>query len=179
VAEPTENRKAKKTVFNRRSVESFGRHFLIICPNCRQCAQVLSQDDDERVQTRMVCACCGLAKTWVQKHSGIYNGSDPTRYEEGAICIGAAVDWYFHAPLWLQESCCGETLWAYNADHLDWLEDFVSAELRKRSPDEKQGWSNRALVSRLPKWIKKANNRKSLLQAIARMRKRLEAGSMS
>lgn len=163
----------QKTKFDLRSVESFGFLFLIVCPHCQKCAQVLTHQEEECVQVRLICASCGLAKAWVQNHAGIYTGADPARYDEGAICIGAPVDWYFHEPLWLQEHCCGHILWAYNGEHLAWLRTFVSDRQRQRAPHPEHGWSNRSLISRLPKWVKSASNRKALLQAITRMERRL------
>ena len=162
-----------KIKFDLKSVERFGHLFLVVCPQCGNCAQVASHQDEECIQARVICAACGLARAWVQKHPGFYTSADSTLFEDGAICIGAPVDWYFHEPLWLREPCCGHTLWAYNRDHLAWLRTFVSAGLRQREPDPEQGWSNRSLVSRLPKWIKQASNRNALLRAITRMEQRL------
>ncbi|MGI5171658.1 hypothetical protein ACQEU3_45665 [Spirillospora sp. CA-253888] len=34
-------------------------------------------------------------------------------------------------PLWLQRSCCGHVLWAYNVRHLDLLESYAAAKLRE------------------------------------------------
>ena len=68
--------------------------------------------------------------------------ADPTRYPPGVVAVGGPVDWYFHLPLWLQAPCCGETLWAYNAAHLDFLfENYVRATLREHSRGE-HGWRN-------------------------------------
>jgi hypothetical protein len=62
--------------------------------------------------------------------------------------------------------CGGQTLWAYNLGHLDFIEAFVTAELRERQPDDRYGWSNRSLFSRLPKWMQSAKNREQILKAI-------------
>jgi Zn ribbon nucleic-acid-binding protein len=157
-----------------RTVESFGHLFFIVCPRCRKQAKVATEQEEACIQARLICASCGLAKAWVQKHTGVYTSSDAAYFSDGQICIGAPVDWYFHEPLWLQEPCCGRILWAYNSQHLQWLREFVSAGLREREPDADQGWSNRSLASRLPGWIKKASNRHRILQAVTRLEKRLK-----
>ncbi len=72
--------------------------------------------------------------------------------------------------LWLAVDCCGHTLYANNVAHLDFLEGFVGATLRERNPDPTHGWSNRALASRLPAWLKSAANRSEILKAIRKLR---------
>src|SRR5262249_265980 len=63
-------------------------------------------------------------------------------------------NWHFRLPLWLQVSCCGEILWAFNEDHLAFLEKFIGAQLRERAED---GWySNHSMTIRLPKWMQSA-----------------------
>jgi hypothetical protein len=77
------------------------------------------------------------------------------------IRVGDKTDWYFQYPLQLQIECCGQTLWAYNEKHLEFIKNYVEAKLRARTPN-----INRSLVSRLPKWIKSARNRERILRAI-------------
>ncbi|MEV8373240.1 hypothetical protein AB0P21_10920 [Kribbella sp. NPDC056861] len=80
-----------------------------------------------------------------------------------------AIDPYFHHPLWLQTDCCGQILWAYNAEHLDLLEASVGARLRERGVDRQ--WAS--VVERLPTWIKSAKNRAEILRAAGRLRSSL------
>jgi hypothetical protein len=84
------------------------------------------------------------------------------------ISIGGNFDWYFGLPLWLQISCCRETLWAYNYKHLEFIENYVSANLRERTPN-----LNKSVASRLPKWIKSAKNRDEILKAIKKLKSKL------
>src|SRR5215212_7033778 len=69
------------------------------------------------------------------------------------------LDWYFGLPLWLQTPCAGQVLWAWNEWHLDWMERYVAADLRERTPN-----INMSLASRLPRWIKSAKNRDEVLK---------------
>ncbi|WP_336212225.1 hypothetical protein [Nonomuraea sp. LPB2021202275-12-8] len=59
-------------------------------------------------------------------------------------------------------------LWAYNAEHLDFLERYVRAFIREREPNR-----NGSLASRLPAWLKDAKNRDAVLGCCATLRVRL------
>lgn len=78
--------------------------------------------------------------------------------------LGEAADPYFGLPLWLRADVRGETLWAYNRDHLSFLDAYVRATLRQRAPKH-----NASLASRLPPWMKTAKMRHDVLDAIARL----------
>ncbi len=81
---------------------------------------------------------------------------------------GEAYDPHFGFGLRLQTRCAGEVLWAYNAEHLAFLRDYVAASIRERAPN-----ANGTLASRLPAWIKKAGNRDAVRRAVARLERRL------
>ena len=93
-------------------------------------------------------------------------------YSGGGIAVGGNFDWYFRFPLWLEISCCGETLWAYNEKHLEFIEKYVAAKLRERVPN-----INKSLASRLPDWIKRAKNRDEILKAIGKLKEKLNGKS--
>jgi hypothetical protein len=94
-------------------------------------------------------------------------------YRPGVVGIGAAVDAYFHEPLWLRTPCSGHELWAYNEQHLAFIKEYVSAELRGSYRDTQYGYSNQSLASRLPTWMKSAKNRDAVVAAVARLQERL------
>ena len=79
-----------------------------------------------------------------------------------------AVDPWFGLPLWLRTSCCGEVLWARNAGHLQFLANYVGATIREREPNQ-----NSSIVSRLPKWMKAAKNRTTIMGCIAHLQETL------
>ncbi len=143
------------------SIDAFQDQVLVRCPRCQSCA-VVSCRNPEAVHLfaprRFSCPSCGTAKDWAGREIG---GTDS----------GSPVDRYFHYSLWLQISCCGDILWAYNLPHLAFIEAFVRAELRERQPDEQNGWSNRSIASRLPRWIQSRKNRDAILKAIATLQK--------
>lgn len=155
------------------TLESFGSSFLVVCPKCEGRATVLNRGDEAHPKIRLTCRVCGHSDDWVCLNPGYCYSADSTKYQKGSVCIGGAVDWYFHLPLWLQTPCCGETLWAYNEEHLNFLENFVSASLREQEKDEQFGGSNRSLASRLPKWMQSAKNRERVLKRLAELRDKL------
>src|SRR5699024_2318562 len=115
------------------------------------------------VARRLVCAHCGLTK---ERAAQAY----PPREQDA---------WYDALELWLQTPCCGETLWAYNKEHLDFLEQYVAATLRERTHPDGTLWSqtparNSTLASRLPAWIKSAKNREAVLKGIGKLRQMLD-----
>ena len=125
-------------------VYSFVDRVLVSCPNCSQCATMT------RADKRFICAHCGRTKT------GIY--WDIIGPDSGTLGLS----------LYLQTDCCGHKLWAFNAEHLRFLRDYVSADHRVHARDE-HGWSNRSLANRLPKWMSSAKNRANVLRAIDRL----------
>ena len=155
-----------------RTLLDFGGKFLVVCPRCS--AQAWVRDRGPTVVPRIALTCphCGLSQFWTAAQPGVLTAADPKRYPPGVVALGAAVDWYFHLPLWLQIACCGETLWAYNAVHLDFIESYVRATLREHARGE-YGWRNQALANRLPRWMKDAHNRAEILTCVERLRQKL------
>jgi hypothetical protein len=117
----------------------------------------------------LTCPHCGLSQVWVPAKPGILTGADPKRYPPDVVAMGCPVDWYFHLPLWLPIGCCGETLGAYNAAHLVFIEDYVRATVREHARGE-HGWRNQALHNRLPRWMKDGKNREAVLKCVWRLR---------
>jgi len=87
--------------------------------------------------------------------------------------LGSPTDPHFGLDLWLQLPCCGETLWARNVEHLEFLADYVQAKLRERSSDTPEhGFRNKLMTSRLPTWLTQGSNRKKVLSCIAQLRQK-------
>ncbi|MFE0149927.1 hypothetical protein ACFWY5_22440 [Nonomuraea sp. NPDC059007] len=112
--------------FRDRRERKYGYDFidevLVRCPRCDGCAVVLAHPgitkDSETAAygRRLRCRECGYVKDEAF----------------GFALVGGPVDPFFQRPVWLQASCCGHVLWAYNIRHLDLLEAFVAAKLRER-----------------------------------------------
>ena len=138
-------------------LEAFADRFLVRCPRCGSCAVVVTEPNSEHYPffwpRRLTCSQCGLWRRW----------------ESRSVTIdGGPTDGYFHLPPWLQTPCVGETLWAFNEAHLQFIDGFVRARHRERVPNV-----NRSAASRLPRWIKSAKHRDAVLHGIERLRAQL------
>ena len=161
------------TKFNENQIllDKFATEFLVCCPKCQKKARIAAAPKEELI-VRLTCNNCGNLQNWECTQSGTTMcAQNPELYQKGVISIGSSVDWCFHLPLWLRIQCCGHELWAYNYEHLEWLQNYVSAKLRERTRDDESGWRNQSLASRLPKWIKQAKNRQGILDAINKLQK--------
>jgi hypothetical protein len=134
---------------------------LVRCPRCGRRASVLPAPQTAGVSRRpctrrsVSCLTCS--------YSAHVPGPKGSR---GTISLGGCSDAYFGLPLWLTTECRGHVLWAYNTEHLDLLEAFVSARLRERGPIP----GTMSMVERLPAWIKDAKHRDDVVSAIHRLR---------
>ncbi len=140
------------------TIYEFIDEFLVECPKCALMAKVVLSNNYSTRKIRLfsprklVCPNCSHIETC----------------EGNKAVVDGAIDWYFGYPLWLQVSCCGNILWAYNEHHLDLLESYVSAKLRERKPK-----IIRSVASRLPQWIIAAKNRDAALKGIERLKEKL------
>jgi hypothetical protein len=147
-----------------KTIYAIGYEFLVHCPRCDNCALVVPRNGEQGFASRkLVCTKCGYTQDWEGK----------------AMVVGGSFDWYFRLPLWLQTPCCGKILWAYNREHLDFLESYVKAGLRESFPLKiyetgQVMWRNKSLASRLPTWMKRAKNRDEVLRGIERLRQKIE-----
>jgi hypothetical protein len=79
-------------------------------------------------------------------------------------------DPYFGEELWLRKECCGgHVLWAFNLEHLNFLEAFIAAKLRER-PANNPAEMRDTMTWKLPGWMKAAKNRDELIEKIHRIR---------
>ena len=167
-------------------LEDFAEIMYVRCPKCQKCASVTRiPSDEEKINAdisrrfsswrmegfattagsyrrsfsprKLSCLHCGYTKTW----------------EGHARGAKGPCDWYFGLPLWLQTPCCGNILWAFNEEHLNFLEQYVAANHRVKYHVDGQ-MRNHTMASRLPIWMKSAKNRQQVLKGIARLRRMLE-----
>ena len=140
------------------SLESFNNPCFVVCPKCSGCAVIsiaLGEENRWFSKRNLVCLNCTYRDVWSS------NAISRLWCE--------AKDDYFNLPLWLQVPCGENTLFAYNTEHLKFLESFVGAKLRERKRDPKFGWSNRSAVSRLPEWIQSRKKREVVLKGIKKL----------
>ncbi|OPH59245.1 hypothetical protein BC351_20215 [Paenibacillus ferrarius] len=121
---------------------------LIECPYCLKCAKgIRTQNTD--FEYKLSCSRCGIL----------------TNATAGSSGYGT----FMGINLWLKTNCCGNLLWAYNKEHLDFLDNYITSSLRERIPNR-----NQSLASRLPEWIKSRKNREELAKGIEKLRSRIE-----
>lgn len=154
-----------------KQVFDFINDVLVECPSCDSQAIIkcngFSFSASKSNEIKLVCTHCGYSKSLQQKPDSILFSLPGHQIVGKHFYIGGAVDPFFHAPLWLRTSCCGNILWAYNYQHLTFLESFVEAKLRERTGKEP---SNKSLGSRLPKWMTTKKNRADVIQSIATLK---------
>lgn len=124
---------------------------LVVCPSCGGCVRVVPVGDVRRA----ACPVCA----WTRE------AGEPT------TAFGVPYDPWLGLPLWLRAPVAGETLWAFNAEHLALLESYVRADLRERGDHDPR--LPRPMVDTLPRWLKEAKHRDAVLAGIARLRERL------
>lgn len=140
----------------------FAGRILVVCPRCGGRALVVPRPDEaprfphELMFTprRLVCAACGA--------TGEREASAAARV---GAAMGGTEDPFFGQPLWLQTRCVGHILWAYNEKHIDELAAYVSAALRQHIASPTM-----AMFSRLPVWMKRADNRPEVLAGLGTLR---------
>lgn len=143
----------------------FTGHILVVCPRCGGCALVLPRPGlPERKYVyellfqprRLACRGCGAVADWEAEVRGA-----------GLVAVapGGTEDPFFRRPLWLQTRCAGQILWAYNEEHVNELSAYVGATLREHGASPK-----RAMLTRLPRWMNRSDNRSDVLVGLETLR---------
>ena len=144
-------------------IYAFVKDILVVCPSCSGKAIVQTGNFVEMPfeikDVRAVCPSCGFNKQF-----------GPISMNNKSMVFGAPTDPFFRFPVWLQTDFEGQTLWAYNVAHLDFLEAHVGAKLRERNG---QPHKVRSIGARLPRWMTNKHNRASILKQLDLLRLRI------
>jgi hypothetical protein len=124
------------------------------CPQCQK--QTIAHAMPAAQTARLSCVHCGFFKE-VSTRKTHANGMP---YE-----LMVAAHAYFDAALWYSAPFKNDTFWAYNPEHLTYLEDYITAKLREHSDRE-----HFTLLEKLPKFYHEAKNREGLLKLIEKLR---------
>jgi hypothetical protein len=127
------------------SVYDLWDHWIVPCPSCKKPVDLTSR--------KLSCIHCGYSKVFSEEGTWVK-----------LVPVSVPMEDYLTIP------CCGHMLWAVNLEHLDFLEQYVGAQLRER-----QANVNKSMASRLPQWIKDRKNRQEILACITKLRDRLTA----
>jgi hypothetical protein len=128
-----------KTRFNayEKKINDFYEDVIIVCRNCE--SKAIAKKIVKTI--KITCQTCG------------YNKIENTIY----------VNYNY----WLSINFSGNELWAYNYEHLDFLTNHITAELRERNLTS---ISNNSIGSRLPKWMTSKKNRENILKALEKLK---------
>lgn len=107
--------------------------------------------DYEKMKAILFCESCGVNKQTSTEIS-LFGISGKWRL---------AAHSYFDAQLWLEHAFKNDVLFAFNLEHLTYLEQYIAADLREHK--DRTGFT---LLERLPKFYHEAKNRKALLAII-------------
>lgn len=149
----------KRFLDQNKSIYFFSDYQMVVCPQCAQCADIVTIARETKPQrAKLTCLHCGYnaQKQWTKLKK---KPSVPT-------------DFYFHLPLWLQYPCEGHRLWAYNVEHLQYLRDFIAADLRVQRKYGGYSWDCYSVVGRLPRCAQLATNRDKVLAIMDKMLKK-------
>jgi len=126
------------------------------CNNCFEKFEYESQPLKEKPETyKTKCPHCDFQEEWKAKTYRVK--------EESKVDNGLVKEMWYDLPLWFQKEVGGNLFWAYNLDHIDYLERYIKADLRERN---NEGSGNGTMISRLPQFVKAAKNREKLLKIL-------------
>lgn len=129
------------------------------CDDCGKEFETIIPDQKEKVnEITIACPHCGITRTYKPKNE---------EYKIGYQTTGQAADPIFNLPLWFQAGVRGDLFWAYNRAHLNEIKSYVKSKLRER-----QTTTHTTMVEKLPKFIKEAKNRETLLKVIERLERK-------
>lgn len=135
-------------------LSDFQDEVWVVCPSCSK--QAIATLNKAEKKARLLCTQCGNNKTY----------STLVAYEKGkTLEIKQAAHLFFDARLWFSIPFKGEIFWAYNTNHLNYLEQYIAAKIREHS-----NRSHFTLLEKLPKFYHEAKNREALLKVIAKLK---------
>jgi len=148
------------TTQNRVQEESFATDILIVCDRCGKDAVLVGlRGTTPQISFVEEASCAHCGRVWQVK--------PPTRSSSD----DGSLPRYQWLKLWLSTDFRGHRLWAYNEQHLCWLESFIGAEIR----EDKLAGGSSALHAILPRWMTSSKNRDDVIAALAKLRKKLPA----
>ena len=147
---------------------------LVVCPKCQKKASITTGKFSTIIfheeNLKLVCENCGLNMRLSEKPISFNTSITDLNCSTGrGFTIGNGKDPFFDCELWLTKQCAENNLWAYNYEHLEFMNIHVKATLRERNNGVP---NNRSLGSRLPKWISSKKNREIILKCIDELKKK-------
>ena len=144
-------------------LSEFRFQFIIHCPKCNNKTTLTNNTISSYIEGKIVCPTCGFNKKLGGNSSYAISTVDGRIIESKAVMENPKGLKFI---LWYSTNFKGNSFWAYNEEHLNFLYDFVNAKHRDRSLENLK---NRSIGSRLPKWITSSENRKEISKLIEGM----------
>ncbi len=135
-----------------------GEPILVACEKCGECASLRNlvyPRTGKSVQQNGECSCLHCGHQW-------------------SVAVGPR--FFTAGPLWLKMPCRKNVLWILNRPHLDFLEEFIAAELRE---ERMPGLSSRRMSAALPRWMLAAKGREDVVHCLAKLREKLDKTKLS
>lgn len=136
-------------------INHFYKEVLVECISCK--SKAIATVDFESKTAKLVCTNCGYNK----QETMLIN------IVNQVATLQTAAHVYFGAKLWLQMPFKEEIVWAYNYEHLAYLEAYIAASIR-----ESKDRSHFTLLEKLPKFYHDAKNRTALLKLIQKLKEK-------
>jgi hypothetical protein len=103
------------------------------------------------------CPYCGAL------NQGKVHSTEKNWWGYGAIEGGKEP--YFGFPLYFQSAFGGKLIWAVNREHLQYLIDYLEADLR----EEPNNYRGMCQADHLPDFMKRAKNREGVVKALRKL----------
>ena len=131
----------------------FENKVWVVCSSCSK--QAIATINETEKKARLLCTHCGFNKT----------ASTKFVYKKGKTMeVKQAANLFFDAKLWFSAPFKGDVFWAYNLEHLNYLEQYITAKIR-----EHKDRTHFTLLEKLPKFYHEAKNREALLKLITKL----------
>ncbi|WP_154662257.1 hypothetical protein [Vaginella massiliensis] len=141
----------------------------VVCPRCSKKAvvsggQPVSNTVGFEEAIQFTCTYCVYVLKYANtpKFPVFTNSRGVTKYAR-VLFFDSQTDPYFNFPLWYIIETPWGNIWAYNAMHLEVIENYIGSKDRNRNGIPVQ---NDSIASRLPQWAKSAKHRETLLKLI-------------
>jgi hypothetical protein len=131
------------------------------CRNCGRYYRVEIQDEAKR-RFPVLHVACPYCKT--RMPGEVQRTAQSFSY---AAEIRDGKEPYFGLELWFLSSFQGKPVWAVNREHLGYLIDYLSADLREKP----FGFPRRTQADHLPTFMKTAKNRERIVKLLKKMQK--------
>ncbi len=146
-----------------KELSEFRTHFTIHCPSCNKKTVLSNKRLSWFLEGRIACSDCGFCKDFDENSSYLLSANEGIVIESKTVLSNPKG---LKLLLWYSANFKGNSFWAYNEIHLQFLYDFISAKQRARSQMDLR---NRSIGSRLPKWMTSAVNREDVRKIIEKM----------